>query len=96
LTRAKFKAVNNRDKNFTEHKIKARITQIEESISRYLTELDRADREPALVSEADRLTLLDGPPFHGELVISMPSTTDVGQAWRDLVSERANSQIRAR
>jgi hypothetical protein len=57
LTRAKFKAVNNRDKNFTEHKLKARIAQIEESISRYLTELDRADREPALVSEV-RVTRL--------------------------------------
>ncbi len=41
---SKFKAVNNRDKNFTEHKVKARIAQIEESIGRYLVELDRADR----------------------------------------------------
>ena len=49
---SKFKAVNNRDKNFTEHKLKARMAQIEESISRYLTELDRADREPTLVGEA--------------------------------------------
>ena len=49
---SKFKAVNNRDKNFTEHKVNARITQIEESIGRYLVELDRADREPALVTEA--------------------------------------------
>ena len=29
-----------------------RIKQIEESVARYLLELDRADREPALVSEA--------------------------------------------
>ncbi len=49
---SKFKAVNNRDKNFTEHKLKARVQQIEESIGRYLTELDRADREPTLVTEA--------------------------------------------
>jgi transposase len=49
---SKFKAVNNRDKNFTEHKLKARIGQIEESIARYLSELDRADREPSLVPEA--------------------------------------------
>ena len=49
---SKFKAVNNRDKNFTEHKVKARIAQIEESIGRYLIELDRADRAPALVTEA--------------------------------------------
>lgn len=49
---SKFKAVNNRDKNFTDHKLKARIAQIEESIGRYLTELDRADRAPSLVTEA--------------------------------------------
>lgn len=49
---SKFKAVNNRDKNFTDRKLKARIEQLEESIGRYLTELDRADRDPALVSEA--------------------------------------------
>lgn len=49
---SKFKAVNNRDKNFTERKLKARIAQIEESIARYLLELDRADRAPTLVTEA--------------------------------------------
>ena len=32
----KFKAVNNRHKNFTEHKLKARMQQLEESIARYL------------------------------------------------------------
>jgi transposase len=46
---SKFKAVNNRDKNFTPHKLKARMQQLEESIARYLNELDRADREPSLV-----------------------------------------------
>src|SRR6266699_5793232 len=49
---SKFKAVNNRDKNFTPHKLKARRRQLEESIDRYLNELDRADREPAFVPEA--------------------------------------------
>jgi len=49
---SKFKAVNNRDKNFTDRKLKARMQQLEDSIARYLTELDRADREPALVAEA--------------------------------------------
>src|SRR5438094_1786250 len=48
---SKFKAVNNRDKNFTDNKLKKRMEQLEESISRYLTELDRADREPTLVTE---------------------------------------------
>ncbi len=48
---SKFKAVNNRDKNFTDRKLKARTQQLEESITRYLAELDRADREPATVTE---------------------------------------------
>jgi len=48
---SKFKAVNNRDKNFTDHKLKKRMEQLEESIGRYLAELDRADRDPTLVTE---------------------------------------------
>jgi transposase len=48
---SKFKAVNNRDKNFTDRKLGARMEQVEESIGRYLAELDRADREPTVVSE---------------------------------------------
>lgn len=49
---SKFKAVNNRDKNFTSRKLKARVQQLEESIERYLAELDRADREPTSVPPA--------------------------------------------
>src|SRR6266496_3277240 len=48
---SKFKAVNNRVKNSTENKLKKRMEQLEESIGRYLAELDRADREPTLVTE---------------------------------------------
>ncbi len=48
---SKFKAVNNRDKNVTPNKLKKRMVQLEESIGRYLAELDRADREPTLVTE---------------------------------------------
>jgi hypothetical protein len=49
---SKFKAVNNRDKNFTPHKLQARMKQLEESIARYLDDLDRADRQPAAVPAA--------------------------------------------
>ena len=45
---SKFKAVNGRDRNFTKHKLKARMQQLEESIARYLADLDRADRDPTL------------------------------------------------
>jgi len=48
---SKFKAVNNRDKNFTPRKLKARQQQLDESIARYLADLDRADRDPSLVPE---------------------------------------------
>ena len=48
---SKFKAVNNRDKNFTAHKLKARMHQLEESVARYLSELDRADRDPSALPE---------------------------------------------
>jgi len=48
---SKFKAVNNRDRNFTDRKLQARMQQLEESVGRYLAELDRADREPTAVSE---------------------------------------------
>lgn len=51
LDGSKFKAVNNRDKNFTERKLQARLAQLEESIGRYLDEIDRADRQPTAVSE---------------------------------------------
>ena len=55
---SKFKAVNNRDKNFTRAKVERRRTQLEESVARYLSQLDTADRqEPseALAAKATRL-----------------------------------------
>jgi transposase len=55
---SKFKAVNNRDKNFTRAKMERRMAQIEESVARYLQQLDSADRqEPseALKTRTDRL-----------------------------------------
>ena len=55
---SKFKAVNNRDKNFTVAKVDRRRAQIEESVARYLQQLDTADRqEPSemLVAKTTRL-----------------------------------------
>jgi hypothetical protein len=42
---SKFKAVNNRDRNFTVDKMKRRLEQIEQSVTRYLAQLDSADRQ---------------------------------------------------
>jgi transposase len=42
---SKFKAVNDRDKNFTRNKLDRRRKQLEESVARYLSQLDTADRQ---------------------------------------------------
>ena len=55
---SKFKAVNNRDKNFTRGKVERRQAQLEESVARYLSQLDTADRqEPseAVAAKTERL-----------------------------------------
>jgi transposase len=55
---SKFKAVNNRDRNFTRAKMERRRAQLEESVTRYLSQLDTADRqEPTetLVTKVTRL-----------------------------------------
>jgi len=54
---SKFKAVNNRDKNFTQHKLEQRMKQVDESIERYLGELETADRtqQPEVEANTQRL-----------------------------------------
>ncbi len=55
---SKFKAVNTRDKNFTRAKMQRRMEQIEESVQRYLHQLDSADRQEPSVArtmKTDRL-----------------------------------------
>ena len=55
---SKFKAVNNRDKNFTRAKMERRLAQIEESVARYLRQLDSADRqEPSEAREIKTIRL---------------------------------------
>ena len=49
---SKFKAVNNRDRNFTEAKMKTRQERLEKSIARYLSELDEVDRADVALPEA--------------------------------------------
>jgi transposase len=54
---SKFKAVNNRDRNFTSAKLKRRMEEIESSINRYLTALDAADRQEPTASEPSAVRL---------------------------------------
>jgi len=56
---SKFKAVNNRDKNFTVAKVAKRLQQVDASIDRYLAALDRADREESDVAEAKTTRIKD-------------------------------------
>jgi transposase len=55
---SKFKAVNNRDKNFTRAKMERRLTQIEESVARYLHQLDSADRQEPSLARTTKATRL--------------------------------------
>ena len=53
---SKFKASNNRDKNFTPAKLKRRVEEIEKSIARYFSRLDRVDdEEPDAASQSGKL-----------------------------------------
>src|SRR3984885_5006507 len=49
---SRFKAVNNRDRNFTSAKVQRRMEQIEASINRYLSALDTADQEEAATAQS--------------------------------------------
>src|SRR5471030_2722100 len=56
---SKFKAVNNRDKNYTVTKVAKRMQQVDASITRYLATLDRADREDSDIAEAKTTRIND-------------------------------------
>lgn len=56
---SKFKAVNNRDKNYTVAKVAKRMEQVDASIERYMAALDRADRDESDVTEAKTLRIKD-------------------------------------
>lgn len=76
---SKFKAVNNRDRNFTANKVARRIEQVDASIERYLAALDRADRETSDVAEArtDRIKeTLAGLRRHMQFLKDMESQVE--------------------
>jgi hypothetical protein len=56
---SKFKAVNSSDRNFTDAKLKRRMEEIEANITRYLAELDTADRQEPAVKQAKAVRLND-------------------------------------
>jgi len=48
---SKFKALNNRDRNFTKAKMQRRYQQIDESIARYLMQMESLDRQASALAE---------------------------------------------
>ncbi len=56
---SKFKAVNNRDRNFTSAKLERRMKEVESSINRYLAALDTADLQEPAVAKARTERLQD-------------------------------------
>jgi transposase len=48
---SKFKAVNNRDKNFTPAKLERRRKELEDAVARYLKQIESADRQAPAVAE---------------------------------------------
>ena len=56
---SKFKAVNNRDKNFTSAKMQRRMAMLEENIAQYLTAMDTADRAEPEVAQLKKGRLQD-------------------------------------
>jgi transposase len=52
---SKFKAVNNRDRNFTRAKMKPRLAEVDAAIERYLQQLAEADRREPAEDKTQRL-----------------------------------------
>jgi len=57
---SKFKAVNNRDRNFTKGKIASRLAHLAAEVDRYIEEADRIDRQETGAARAERAAHLTG------------------------------------
>ncbi len=84
---SKFKAVNNRDRNFTAAKMKRRMAQIEKSVARYLDQLDSADRQEPSEALAMRTTRL------GEKIVKLKEEMRRLEALEALRQEAPDQQI---
>ena len=70
---SKFKAVNTRDKNFTRGKVERRRVQLEESVARYLAQLDTADlQEPSEALAAKTGHLKEKLEAHEKAMLASP------------------------
>ncbi|MCK4705583.1 MAG: IS1182 family transposase [Gammaproteobacteria bacterium] len=80
---SKFKAVNNRDRNFTRAKLKRRLEDIDKNINRYLAQIESTDRQQASVAKnkaerlEDKITKLKKEIEHlNEIGVQLETTPD--------------------
>ena len=57
---SKFKAVNNRDRNYTKGKVASNLARLEAEVGRYIAEADRIDRQEVGEVRAERVAHLTG------------------------------------
>ena len=80
---SKFKAVNARDKNFTEGKMRRRLERIDESIGRYLSQMETADRHGDVVPAAKITRLKDKVVKLKEEIVRLNAINDQMIASKD-------------
>jgi hypothetical protein len=71
--------VNNRDKNFARAKVERRRAQLEESVARYLSQLDTADRQQP--TEA----LAAPPRYRTEFCNTIEARADINHRWPEVL-----------
>ncbi len=83
---SKFKAVNSRDKNFTQKSVKRRLQKTQANIDRYLAKLDAADREEPEIREVNAAELK-------QKIASMEAKMEQLKAYEAEVEAHPDSQV---
>lgn len=78
---SKFKALNNRDKNFTAGKIASRIAHLEASVERYIDEMARIDRQEEGEARMEKLAHLHRR--YGRIRQEIQRLQNIDQALKD-------------
>src|SRR5450631_1976894 len=95
---SKFKAVNSRDNNFTKGKLERRLKQIEESVARYMSQLDTADRSTTAGEDPSETVLLTKTRLKEKLAKLEEEVKRLKAIEKDVLASapRARSRISAR
>src|SRR3984885_9507090 len=83
---SKFKAVNSRDNNFTKGKLERRLKQIEESVARYMGQLDTADRQTAAGEDPSETVLLTKTRLKEKLVKLEEEVMRLKAIWKQVLA----------